>query len=122
MLVNFTDQGMRNIKDTIKRAHAFEEMAKKSGAVLKVLCWTMGRYDVIAVFEAPDDESATALTFSTGALGNTRAEMLRAFSFEEMSRPRPDGLTPWGVDNVTRISPLSWGAPLAIRAQPFSPK
>jgi uncharacterized protein with GYD domain len=60
-------------------------MAKKSGAVLKVLCWTMGGYDVIAVFEAPDDESATALTFSTGALGNTRAEMLRAFSFEEMS-------------------------------------
>ena len=86
LLVNFTDQGMRNIKDTIKRAHAFEDMAKKSGAVLKVLCWTIGRYDVIAVFEAPDDESATALTFSTGALGNTRAEMLRAFSFEEMSR------------------------------------
>jgi uncharacterized protein with GYD domain len=49
------------------------------------LCWTIGRYDVIAVFEAPDDESATALTFSTEALGNTRAEMLRAFSFEEMS-------------------------------------
>jgi uncharacterized protein with GYD domain len=83
LLVNFTDQGMRNIKDTIKRAHALEDMAKKSGAVLKVLCWTIGRYDVIAVFEAPDDESATALT--TGALGNTRAEMLRAFSFEEMS-------------------------------------
>jgi uncharacterized protein with GYD domain len=81
LLVNFTDQGMRNIKDTIKRAHAFEDMAKKSGAVLQVLCWTI----VIAVFEAPDDESATALTFSTGALGNTRAEMLRAFSFEEMS-------------------------------------
>ena len=50
-----------------------------------MLCWTIGRYDVIAVFEAPDDESATALTFSTSALGNTRAEMLRAFSFEEMS-------------------------------------
>ena len=49
------------------------------------LCWTIGLYDVIAVFEAPDDESATALTFSTGALGNTRAEMLRAFSFDEMS-------------------------------------
>ena len=62
LLVNFTDQGMRNIKDTIGRAHAFEEMAKKSGAVLKVLCWTIGRYDVVAVFEAPDDESATALS------------------------------------------------------------
>jgi uncharacterized protein with GYD domain len=84
LLVNFTDRGMSDIKDTIKRAHAFEAMAKKSGAVLKVLCWTMGRYDVIAVFEAPDDESATALTFSTSSLGNTRAEMLRGFSFDEM--------------------------------------
>ena len=85
LLVNFTDQGMRNIKDTIGRAHAFEDMAKKSGAVIKVLCWTIGRYDVIAVFEAPDDESATALGFSASSLGNTRAEILRAFSFEEMS-------------------------------------
>ena len=85
LLVNFTDQGMRKIKDTIGRAHAFEEMAKKSGAVIKVLCWTIGRYDVIAVFEAPDDESATALAFSASSLGNVRSEILRAFSFEEMS-------------------------------------
>ena len=86
MLVNFTEQGMRNIKDTIARAHAFEAMVKKSGVVLKVLCWTMGRYDVVAAFEAPDDESATALAFSATSLGNTRAELLRAFSFEEMTR------------------------------------
>ena len=59
LLVNFTDQGMRKIKDTIGRADAFKEMAKKSGAAIKVLCWTIGRYDVIAVFEAADDESAT---------------------------------------------------------------
>jgi uncharacterized protein with GYD domain len=86
LLVNFTDQGMRNIKDTVSRAHAFEAMAKKSGANLKVLCWTIGRYDVVAVFEAPDDESATALSFSASSLGNTRAEILRAFSFEEMGK------------------------------------
>ena len=86
LLVNFTDQGMRNIKDTIGRAHAFEDMAKRSGAVLKVLCWTIGRYDVIAVFEAPDDESATALAFSASSLGSVRSEILRAFSFEKMGR------------------------------------
>ena len=84
LLVNFTDQGMRKIKDTIGRADAFK-MAKKSGATIKVLCWTIGRYDVIAVFEAPDDESATALAFSASSLGNVRSEILRAFSFEEMS-------------------------------------
>jgi uncharacterized protein with GYD domain len=86
LLVNFTDQGMRNIKDTIGRADAFKVMAAKSGAIIKVLCWTIGRYDVIAVFEAADDESATALAFSASSLGNVRSEILRAFSFEEMSR------------------------------------
>jgi uncharacterized protein with GYD domain len=86
LLVNFTDQGMRKIKDTIGRADAFEVMAKKSGATIKVLYWTIGRYDVIAVFEAPDDESATALAYSASSLGNVRSEILRAFSFEEMSR------------------------------------
>ncbi|HZJ12607.1 MAG TPA: GYD domain-containing protein [Methyloceanibacter sp.] len=50
---------MRNIKDTIGRADAFEVMAEKSGATIKVLCWTIGRYHVVAVFEAADDESAT---------------------------------------------------------------
>ncbi len=83
-LVRFTDQGMRNIKDTISRADAFKVMAEKSGATIKVLCWTIGRYDVVAVFEAADDESATALAFSASSLGSVRSEILRAFSFEEM--------------------------------------
>jgi uncharacterized protein with GYD domain len=86
LLVNFTDQGRRNIKETIGRADAFEAMAKRSDATIKVLCWTIGRYDVIAVFEAPDDESATALAFSASSLGNVRSEILRGFSFEEMTR------------------------------------
>jgi uncharacterized protein with GYD domain len=86
LLVNFTDQGIRNIKDTIDRAKAFQGMAKKSGVTLKELCWTMGRYDVIAVFEAPDDESATALAFSASSLGSVRSEVLRAFSFEDMKQ------------------------------------
>jgi uncharacterized protein with GYD domain len=85
-LVKFTEQGMRHIKETIGRADAFKATAEKSGAKIKVLCWTIGRYDVIAVFEAPDDESAAALSFSVSALGNVRTEILRAFSFEEMGK------------------------------------
>ena len=61
LLANFTDQGIRNIRGTISRAEAFQAMAEKSGIVMKELCWTLGRYDVIAVFEAADDESAAAL-------------------------------------------------------------
>jgi uncharacterized protein with GYD domain len=53
---------------------------------LKELCWTMGRYDVIAVFDAPDDESAAALSLSASSLGNTRSETLRGFSFADMKR------------------------------------
>ena len=77
---------MRNIKDTIGRADAFKTMAEKSGATIKTLCWSIGGYDVIAVFEAPDDESATALSLSVCSRGNVRSETLRAFSFEEMKR------------------------------------
>ena len=61
-------------------------MAKKSGVTLKELCWTMGRYDVVAVFEAADDESAEALALSVSSLGNVRCEVLRAFSFPEMKQ------------------------------------
>lgn len=84
LLANFTDQGVRNIKDTVSRAEAFKEMAKRSGITMKELCWTLGRYDVVAVFEAADDESAAALALSGSSRGNTTCETLRAFSFEDM--------------------------------------
>jgi uncharacterized protein with GYD domain len=86
VLAGFTDQGIRNVKETIGRAEAFKEMAKKSGVVVKKLYWTLGRYDVVAVCEASDDESATALSLSVASRGNVRSETLRAFLFEEIKR------------------------------------
>jgi uncharacterized protein with GYD domain len=86
VLASFTDQGIRNVKETIARAEAFKEMAKKSGVGVKDLYWTLGSHDVVAVCEAPDDESATALSLSVCSRGNVRSETLRAFSFEEMNR------------------------------------
>lgn len=86
VLASFTDQGIRNVKETIGRAEAFKEMAKKSGVAVMDLYWTLGSYDVVAVCEAPDDESATALSLSVCSRGNVRSETLRAFSFEEMKR------------------------------------
>jgi uncharacterized protein with GYD domain len=59
-----SDQGVRNVKETISWAEAFKAMAKKSGITVKDLCWTLGQYDVIAVCEGPDDEAATALSLS----------------------------------------------------------
>jgi uncharacterized protein with GYD domain len=84
LLANFTDQGIRNVKDTVDRAEAVKEMAKKSGITVKELCWTMGRYDVVAVFDAADDAAAAALSISISSRGNVRCETMRAISFEEM--------------------------------------
>src|SRR5271165_455830 len=85
VLVNFTDQGIRNVKDSPKRAEAFRQMAKTFGATLKEFYWTQGKHDIITIVEAPDEASATALNLSLGALGNVRTESLRAFSAAEMT-------------------------------------
>jgi uncharacterized protein with GYD domain len=69
LLASFTDQGIRKIKDSPKRADAFKDMAKKCGATVKDVFWTLGEYDIVAVVEAPDDISMTALGLSSGALG-----------------------------------------------------
>jgi uncharacterized protein with GYD domain len=83
-LASFTDQGVRSAKDTLKRADAFKEMAKKHGVTVKDIYWTQGRYDIVTITEASDDISATALSLSIGALGNIRTETLRAFSASDM--------------------------------------
>ncbi|MFQ5840454.1 MAG: GYD domain-containing protein [Candidatus Methylomirabilales bacterium] len=85
-LLEFTDQGIRNVKETAKRAEAFKAMAKKGGVTVKEIYWTMGTYDVVLIVDAPDDETATAVIMSLGALGNVRTQTLRAFSAEEMNR------------------------------------
>jgi uncharacterized protein with GYD domain len=84
VLTKFTDQGIRNAKDSPKRAEAFKQMAKTLGATVKELFWTQGRYDIVTIVEAPDEISATALNLSISALGNVRTESLRAFSAAEM--------------------------------------
>jgi len=84
-LSNFTDQGIRNVKDTTKRADAVKDAAKKFGANMTQIYWTLGHYDLVAIIEAPDDKSATAFALAIGAAGNVRTETLRAFSKEEMN-------------------------------------
>jgi uncharacterized protein with GYD domain len=84
-LSNFTDQGIRSVKDTTKRADAVKDAAKKFGANMTQIYWTLGHYDLVAIIEAPDDKSATAFTLAIGAAGNIRTETLRAFTKEEMN-------------------------------------
>ena len=86
VLATFTDQGVKNAKDSPKRAEAFKRMAKTFGVTVQDRFWTQGRYDIVTVFEAPDELSATALNLSLGALGNIRTESLRAFSSADMMK------------------------------------
>lgn len=86
VLGNFTDQGIRSVKDTTKRARAVREAATKFGASIKNLYWTLGRYDVVTVVDAPDDESLAGLLFSIGSLGNVRTQSLKAFEADEVER------------------------------------
>ena len=79
VLSHFTDQGFRGVKDSPKRARAFKAAAKKAGVTVKAFYWTLGRYDMVCILDAPDVETVTALGLSVGKLGNVRTETLRAF-------------------------------------------
>ena len=83
-LFGWTEQGVRSAKDTIKRAERFTADIKKMGGSVKDVYWTMGRYDGVIIFEAPDEESATALMLAGCARGNVRTETLRAFDSGDM--------------------------------------
>lgn len=84
-LSNFTDQGIRSIKDSTKRAEAVKEAASKFGAKMTQIYWTLGQYDLVAIIEAPDDAAAASFGMAIGSAGNVRMQTLRAFSKEEMN-------------------------------------
>jgi uncharacterized protein with GYD domain len=86
VLANFTDQGIRNVKDTTKRAEAFKKQAEKLGATVKDFYWTMGPYDAVTILEAPGGAAVMELLFRVGALGNVRTQTVRAFSRDEISQ------------------------------------
>jgi uncharacterized protein with GYD domain len=85
-LFSWTEQGISKVKETAKRAEKFKAMVKKAGGSMKSIYWTMGRYDGVLIFEAPDDEAATAVLMTAGSMGNVRSETLRAFGENEIQR------------------------------------
>jgi uncharacterized protein with GYD domain len=83
-LSTFTDQGIRNVKDTTKRAAAVKEMAKKFGTDMSQIYWTLGHYDLVTIIEAQDEQAALTFAMAVGAAGNIRTHTLRAFTADEM--------------------------------------
>jgi uncharacterized protein with GYD domain len=84
-LMNWTDQGVRTVRDTVHRREQADELAQKHGAKIEQVYWTVGPYDIVAIVQAPDDESATSMLLELGSAGNLRTTTLRAYDSEEMS-------------------------------------
>jgi uncharacterized protein with GYD domain len=84
-LINWTDQGIKNFRDTTQRAADFSRLVESSGGRVRELLWTVGEYDIVCVIDFPDDETGVATLLRLGSAGNIRSNTLRAFSAEEMA-------------------------------------
>lgn len=83
-LINWTEKGAASYKETVGRGEAAMQLAAKYGVSFVDINWTMGPYDIVAVLEAPDDESASAFALELGTNGNLRMTTMRAFNADEM--------------------------------------
>jgi len=83
LLVNWTDQGIRNVKESPERLAGAKKSIEAAGGKMKGFYLTMGRYDMVAIIEAPDDEVASAIVLHVGKGGSVRTETLRAFPEEQ---------------------------------------
>ncbi len=84
VLAQFTDQGIRTVKNSPQRAGQVAEMARGFGCEMKEVYWTLGQYDIVAIIEAQDEQSFTAFGFALGSAGNVRTQTLRAFTKQEL--------------------------------------
>lgn len=84
-LVNWTDEGIKNYRDTTSRAADFTKLVESSGGRVRELLWTVGDYDLVTVADFPDDETGVAVLLQVGSLGSVRSSTMRAFGADEMN-------------------------------------
>jgi uncharacterized protein with GYD domain len=85
-LMSWTEQGVRNAKDTVRRYQEASAALEAIGVKIETIFWTQGRYDIVSIAEAPDDETLAVALLKLAGQGNLRTETLRAFTVDEMSR------------------------------------
>jgi uncharacterized protein with GYD domain len=83
-LIHWTEQGIKNYKDTSKRLEDFAKLTESKGGKVREALYTVGEYDIVIVTEFPDDETATTALLQVGSLGNIRTNTMRAFTADEM--------------------------------------
>ncbi len=84
-LINWTEQGIKNFRDSTQRAAEFSRLVEGYGGRVRELLWTVGEYDIVCVADFPDEETGVAALLRVGSAGNIRSKTLRAFSAEEMA-------------------------------------
>jgi uncharacterized protein with GYD domain len=84
-LIHWTEQGIKNFRDSTQRAKDFRDAVDKAGGKVRELLWTVGEYDIVSVVDFPDDETLTASLLQVGALGNIRTSTMRAFDADQMA-------------------------------------
>jgi len=85
-LVQFTDKGIQAAKETTHRVAHWASKVESRGVSIKQMYWTLGQYDQVCVFDAPDDETAASVLLAADILGNIRTQTLRAFTASEMEK------------------------------------
>ena len=83
MLSNYTEQGIKNIKDSPRRLDAAKDLVRSMGGELRAFYLVMGTYDVVVIIEAPNDEVVAKVALKLGAAGNVKTVTLRAFDEAE---------------------------------------
>ena len=84
-LINWTEQGIKNYRETTQRAEDFSKLVENSGGRVRELLWTVGEYDIVCILDFPDDETGVAALLQVGSGGNVRSNTLRAFDADEMA-------------------------------------
>ena len=83
LLVDWTEQGIRTVKDSPKRLDAARKLAETAGAKLGDFYMTMGGHDMVVHLEAPDDTTVAKFVLNLAGAGNVRTQTLKAFSEDE---------------------------------------
>lgn len=85
-LVKWSDEGAKTVKDTVQRARQVRADFQRRGITRFDVLWTQGRYDIVAIAEAPDDQTLTAALLALATRGTVRTETMRAFDESEMEQ------------------------------------
>jgi len=104
-LISFTDTGVRNLRKTTVRSKAFQRKMEDIGIKFISTLWTVGQYDMVHIFDAPNDEIAGNMAFTLNAYGNLRTNTMRAFTADEMSDIINNIQTPYDLINEPSARP-----------------